>query len=159
MSKKDGKKDGTVLDFSPEIQIELFTICSKYIERRLEYLKRHKNKKPIIIVTHHAPLPYCIEKKYRNDPLSAAFASDLKQFVTDHPEIRLWCSGHVHAPYDFIYKKTRFVCEPWGYFNENGFDIKNYGKLIRVKDIKSDMSWKDLLAGEIENGDVKVYVH
>lgn len=159
MSRKDGKVDGTVLDYSPEIQLELFKICFGYIRNRLRKLKNDGNTKPIIIVTHHVPLPYCLEKKYRNDPLSAAFASDLREFITEHPEIRLWCSGHVHAPYDFIYKKTRFVCQPWGYFNENGFDIRSYGKFIRVSDVKSNKPWKELLASEIESGDVKIYIH
>lgn len=154
---KTCKPEYFVRDYSVEHHLKQYRTCIGYITNRLKYLKNHENKKPIIIVTHFAPLPYCVADKYKNDPLSAAFANDLRDFVKEHPEIRMWCFGHVHNPCDFIYAKTRFVCEPWGYFNENNFNIKNYGKRISIKDIKSKQKWELLLEKEIQEGKVKVY--
>lgn len=157
--KKDhhGKADGFVKEYTTEFHVRQFNACIGYIKNRLNYLRRHKNKKPIIIVTHHIPVPYGVEKQYQNDPLSAAFASDLRDFIDEYPEIRLWCFGHTHHPFDFIYNNTRFVCEPWGYFNENGFDIEKYGKRIPIKQVKSRKQWRYLLAAKIRNYEVKYY--
>ena len=154
---KHGKPDGFVKEYTPEYHIKQFNACLGYIRNRLRYLKDHKNNKPIIIVTHHIPVPYGVEDKYKNDPLSAAFASDLRWLIDDHPEIRLWCFGHTHHPCDFIYNRTRFVCEPWGYFNENDFKIETYGKRIRISDIKSKEYWTTILKKEIKMRRVKVY--
>lgn len=154
---KHGKPDGFVKEYTPEYHIKQFNACLGYIRNRLRYLKNHNNKKPIIIVTHHIPVPYGVEDKYKNDPLSAAFASDLRWLIDENPEIRLWCFGHTHHPCDFIYNKTRFVCEPWGYFNENNYNVETYGKRIRISDIKSKKDWTAILKKEIGVGRVKVY--
>ena len=146
-----------VKPFTVETHAKLFRVCLGYINNRLQYLRNHNNTNPIIIVTHHCPLPFCISDKYKNDPLSAAFASDLRWFIKKYPEIRLWCSGHVHEPYDFLYNETRFVCEPWGYFNENNFKIENYGKRISIQDIKSKKGWRSLLKSRLGIGVTKDY--
>ena len=153
----NGKADGFVKEYTTEFHIKQFNACIGYIRNKLKYLRRHKNTKPIVIVTHHIPVPYGIEKQYKNDPLSAAFASDLRSFIDEYPEIRLWCFGHTHHPFDFIYNNTRFVCEPWGYFNENGFDIKTYGKRIPIADIKSRKQWRYLLMKKIQRYEIKYY--
>ena len=153
--KETGK--GKVIPFTPEEHARINKIGVGYIRNRLRYLKRHKNRKPVIIVTHHMPLPFCVHEKYKNDPLSAAFASDLRWLLDENPNVRLWCSGHTHEPYDFIYNGTRFVCEPWGYHNENGFDEKNYGNRIPISQIKDQKSWRKLLKAEISMGLVKDY--
>lgn len=151
------KIDGFVRRYTPEFHLKQFNSCIGYFRNRLEYLRRHNNKKPIIVVTHFAPVPFAITEEYKNDPLSAAFASDLRYFIDKYPEIRLWCFGHVHTPMDFIYNKTRFVCEPWGYFNENNFKIENYGKRIPLRYIKSKSGWRVLLKNEIKEGKVIDY--
>lgn len=156
VKKKNKIKDGYVREYTPEFHLKQHQICMIYLKRRLDRLRKDGNTKPIVIVTHHAPMPFCVEDEYKNDPLSAAFASDLREFVNTYPEIRLWCYGHVHTPQDFIYNRTRFVCEPWGYFNENGFDIDNYGKRIKISHIKSNSPWRYLLVPEIEAGKVKI---
>ena len=156
--KDNDKTKWEVAPFTVDEHLRLFKVCLGYIKNRLNNLRSRKNKKPIIIVTHHAPLPFCISKKYKNDPLSAAFASDLRWFIKEFPEIRLWCSGHVHEPYDFVYNETRFVCEPWGYFNENNFDIEKYGKRIPIADIKNvAKKWRTILKDKIKRGRVKDY--
>lgn len=154
---KDNPIRGVVQEYTPETHLMLFRTCLGYIRNRLRTLRNNNNEIPIVIVTHHVPVPYGVADEYKNDPLSAAFASDLRWLIDEHPEIRLWCFGHTHTPFDFIYKETRFVCEPWGYFNENGFDVTNYGKRIPMKDIRSKEPWENILHEEIREGKIKVY--
>ena len=156
----EGEHSWEVVPFTVEHHLQLFKICKGYIRNRLNYIRQHEEdfkNLPIVVVTHHTPLPYCISDKYKNDPLSAAFASDLRDFIREYPNIRLWCSGHVHEPYDFIFNETRFVACPWGYFNENNFDINNYGLRIPISQIKSVKSWRQILKDQIKNGSIKDY--
>ena len=132
-----------------------------YFQYSFEYIKKtvEENKhKPIVIMTHHAPSPYSIDTKYAGSMLNAAFASNLNQYILEHPEIRLWCHGHVHNPCDYILGETRVVCCPFGYNNENNFNLPyEYGLRIPVEDIKSKNSWKKILSADIRKGYIQVY--
>ena len=132
-----------------------------YFQFSFEYIKKmvEENKhKPIIIMTHHAPSPHSIDAKYEGSLLNAAFASNLNGYILEHPEIRLWCHGHVHNPCDYILGETRVVCCPFGYNNENNFNLPyEYGLRIPIEDIKSKKSWKRILEKSIRTGDIQVY--
>lgn len=70
-----------------------------------------------VVVTHHAPSSISIPERYRNDPLSPAFASDLSQLILEtSPD--LWIHGHVHDGCDYRIGDTRVVCNPRGYPDE-----------------------------------------
>ena len=148
------RSESTVRPFTPEDHAYFFHFSFNFIkEKVVEYAH-----KPIIIVTHHAPSPHSISKEYRGSMLNPAFVSDLNDYIIQHPQIRLWCHGHVHSPFDYILGETRVVCNPFGYNNENNADLPyNYGTRIAIADIKSKKSWKDLCEKEISNGLIKVY--
>mgnify|MGYP003303251428 CR=1 FL=1 len=155
---------GKVKRFTVEEHARLFETCVGYIRNRIEDMRRNNDDRAVIIVTHHAPTLYSIEDKYKNDPLSAAYASDLRWLIKEYPEIRLWCSGHTHhRGVDYIYEGCRFVSEPFGYYTENFNDItggviSDYGKRIKIKDvIETKKSWEEILDKEIKEGTVKVY--
>ena len=86
-------------------------------------LAKRKNDH-VVVITHHAPTPRAIAPRYRDDPLSPAFASDLESVIHANPQIRLWNFGHVHTPLDSHIGQTRLLCNPRGYPHEvgNGFD-------------------------------------
>ena len=132
-----------------------------YFQYSFEFIKKsvEENKhKPIVIVTHHAPTPYAIDKKYEGSLLNAAFASNLNSYITQHPEIRLWCYGHCHNPADFILGETRLVCCPFGYNNENNFNLPyEYGLRIPISDVKSKKSWRKILDKQIKLGQIECY--
>ena len=67
-----------------------------------------------IVVTHHAPSIQSIADRYRRDYLSAAFASNMDDFILEH-QPRLWIHGHTHESFDYEIGKTRVVCNPRGY--------------------------------------------
>lgn len=148
------KEDTTIRPFSVHDHSYLFSSSLNYFK---ENLLKYKER-PVIIVTHHAPSPHSIEKKYKGDLLNAAFASDLTNLILSNPNIRLFCHGHIHHPFDYILGETRVVCEPFGYHNENNRKLPSgYGKRIKIEDIKSNESWKTILSNEIKRGRVKVY--
>lgn len=71
-----------------------------------------------VVVTHNAPHPGSVAPKFRNDPLTAAFVSDLTTtFADHHPE--LWIHGHTHNSFDYRVGDTRVICNPRGYGTEN----------------------------------------
>ena len=75
------------------------------------------NDDPIIVVTHHAPSIHSIPDKDREDPLSAAFASNIIDFITTS-NIKLWVHGHIHTAFDYYIGETRVLCNPLGYPDE-----------------------------------------
>ena len=121
---------------------------------------------PIIVATHFAPLPYSVAPEYENDPLTAYFCSDLRDIFKKYHRIRVWCHGHTHNKFDYIYRRkcedgkwheTRVICNPFGYYNENHAELPyNYGTRIKVADIKSRIPWTKILAEEIKSGKIKV---
>ena len=132
-----------------------------YFQYSFEYIKKmvEENKhKPIIVVTHHAPSPYSIDEKYEGSLLNAAFASNLNKFIVEHPQIRLWCHGHMHTPCDYILGETRVVCCPFGYNNENSFNLPyEYGLRVPIEEIKSKKSWRKIFCKEIAKGSILAY--
>ena len=77
-----------------------------------------------VVCTHHAPSHLSIHEYYKDDYLmNGGYASDLSEFILDHPKIKLWTHGHMHQTFDYLIGETRVVCNPRGYNDENpGFD-------------------------------------
>jgi predicted phosphodiesterase len=73
---------------------------------------------PTVVVTHHAPHKQSLADKFRDDPLSAAFISDLSGLIEAHRPA-LWVHGHTHVSFDYRVGPTRIVCNPHGYGDEN----------------------------------------
>lgn len=148
------KSESKIRPFDTSDHAFYFQYSFGFIKQKVEENKH----KPIIIVTHHAPSPHSIDKKYEGSLLNAAFASNLNQYIIQHPQIRLWAHGHVHNPCDYILGETRVVCCPFGYNNENNFNLPyEYGLRIPIEEIKSKKSWRKLLQGDIKSGLIQVY--
>jgi hypothetical protein len=65
-----------------------------------------------VVVSHHAPHPLSIHSRYVNDPLNAAFASNLSDMMAG---VDLWLHGHVHDSFDYRVGRCRVVANPAGY--------------------------------------------
>lgn len=77
---------------------------------------RQRDKKPVVVVTHHAPSKMSTHPYYVNDTImNGAYSSDLSEFILDNPEIRVWTHGHTHDPFDYTIGETRIICNPRGY--------------------------------------------
>ena len=78
-----------------------------------------------VVITHHAPSPMSLPEERKKDLVSAAYASDLEDFIKETgPD--LWIHGHIHTPSDYVIGKTRIICNPHGYIHDpyNGFNSK-----------------------------------
>jgi Icc-related predicted phosphoesterase len=67
-----------------------------------------------IVMTHHAPSMTSVPERFRDDPLTAAYASALDG-VIERFQPALWVHGHLHDSCDYRIGKTRVVCNPRGY--------------------------------------------
>jgi predicted phosphodiesterase len=73
---------------------------------------------PTVVITHHAVHWGSILPKYRTDPVTAAFVSDMSAMIEAH-QPALWVHGHVHNSCDYRVGDTRIICNPHGYGAEN----------------------------------------
>ncbi len=82
-----------------------------------------------IVVTHHAPSRNSVHPRYRNDPVTAAFASDLDVLIR---RAALWVHGHMHAPSDYVLDGCRVLANPRGYVGIREDRTFNPGLVIEV---------------------------
>lgn len=73
---------------------------------------------PTVVVTHHAPHPLSVNRRFEGSALNPAFASDLSE-VIERWRPALWVHGHMHDSCDYMVGDTRVLCNPAGYGNEN----------------------------------------
>lgn len=98
--------------------------CAEMFNRTITAIDevcRRFPEKEIVVVTHHAPSLKSIAPQYKDDPLTACFASNLEEFILDRPNIKLWCHGHIHTACDYTIGECRVICNPRGYaiYNES----------------------------------------
>jgi len=71
-----------------------------------------------VVVTHHAVHWNSVDPIYANDLLTAAFVSNMTALIEKH-QPALWIHGHVHNSSDYRVGKSRILCNPHAYGNEN----------------------------------------
>lgn len=65
-----------------------------------------------VVVTHHLPSADSVADRFKDDLLSACYASNLDHLFAN---MVLWCHGHTHDSFDYVKNGTRVVCNPRGY--------------------------------------------
>ena len=108
-SIKNGKRR-----FTPEDSVALHKTSKAWLEGELETAFVG----PTVVVTHHLPASSSVAKRYANDLLNPAFASQLEDVIEKYPP-ELWIHGHTHVSCDYELFDTRVVCNPRGYPGEN----------------------------------------
>ena len=91
-----------------------------------------------IVVTHHAPHATSLSGDYVNDELSAAYYSDLNEFIGTHKDnITTWVHGHIHHTNDYKVAGVRILSNPRGYakYNENPDFNKDFEFDVAVKEV------------------------
>jgi Icc-related predicted phosphoesterase len=73
---------------------------------------------PTVVVSHHAPHWDSVHPRFRSDPVTGAFVSDLSSLIIRH-QPDLWVHGHVHNSSDYRVGRTRVIANPHGYGGEN----------------------------------------
>lgn len=70
----------------------------------------------IVVVGHHCPTKKSIHTKYADKTImNSAYASDLSDFILNHPQIKLWTCGHTHHAHWYYVGDTLVACNPRGY--------------------------------------------
>lgn len=104
--------------------------------KMVEYIRaviEGKFDEKFVVVGHHAPCRLSIHDHYKNDYImNGAYASDLSDFILDHPQIKLWTHGHMHNPSDYMLGETRIVCNPRGYAGEAHLSEFNPNLIVEV---------------------------
>ncbi|MDM1046029.1 metallophosphoesterase [Myroides sp. 1354] len=102
--------------------IDVYQIHQKSRTWLNQSLKESTAKKNVVI-THHAPSILSIPEKYKSDPVTAAYASNLDDFILEH-QPTYWIHGHIHTPCNYKIGETTIICNPHGYLDERdiGFD-------------------------------------
>lgn len=78
-------------------------------------LEENKDKE-VVVITHHAPSFQSVAEHFRHEKLmNGGFASEMSDFVLDHPNILYWVHGHMHDPVDYYIGRTQVLSNPRGY--------------------------------------------
>jgi Icc-related predicted phosphoesterase len=94
--------------FTPQDALQLHRESRAWLARKLDAPFIGKT----VVVTHHCPHPLSVHPRYGNDPLNAAYASDLSHLMG---KAALWIHGHVHNSFDYVVNGTRVMANPRGY--------------------------------------------
>lgn len=94
--------------WTPQDALEEHEASRAWLEGQLEA----PCERPKVVVTHHGPSRMSVGPSYRDDLLTAAFASNLDHLVG---KATLWVHGHMHAPADYMLGGCRVVANPRGY--------------------------------------------
>lgn len=73
-----------------------------------------------IVMTHHAPLMQSFDPNFFGYITNAAFASDLGDLI-ERRRPSMWVHGHIHKFRDYMFDKTRIICNPVGYQQEHDY--------------------------------------
>lgn len=107
-------KDGpTKVLLSPHDTLRFHKQSREWLAKELA--KPHDG--PTVVLTHHAPSVRSIPPRYRDDLVSAAYASNLEPLIEEF-QPAAWIHGHTHVGVDYHIGATRIVCNPRGYPGE-----------------------------------------
>jgi Icc-related predicted phosphoesterase len=112
--------------------------CLQYYTDTLDSLRTHNNTKNIVILSHHAPSYNSISGGVLTSgdnsdmiPDMYAYASDLRGFIKEYPEITYWIHGHTHNAVAYTIGNTNILCNPRGYHEESTIEDTGWNpKLI-----------------------------
>ena len=92
-----------------------------------------EDKRPTVIIGHHAPSRQSIHPKYQNQfHMNGAFASNLEHLMMDRDHIKLWVHGHVHDRHDYMVDNVRVLCNPHGYPGESSLMYFDPGLVVNI---------------------------
>lgn len=90
-----------------------------YIRQTLEL---HKGIQNVVVFTHMAPTYKSINTEHSGNVLDHAYASNLSEFILDHPQIKYWIHGHTHQSTEYkVGDSTTVVSNQLGYSHERSF--------------------------------------
>lgn len=103
--------------FTPEDAVEEHNKCLEFIGKVCSEVPPWKT---VIVVGHHTPSYQSCHPDYKFDhAVNGGYHSELSEFITSRPNIKLWTHGHTHNRFDYTIGECRVVCNARGY---NGYE-------------------------------------
>ena len=100
--------------FTPDDARREHAISRDWLQARLDEL----SPLPTVVVTHHAPSPLSMDRRYEGSELNPCYYSHLPAPFFEAGS--LWVHGHTHASSDYVHRRTRVVANPRGYVAWHG---------------------------------------
>jgi len=72
----------------------------------------------VFVISHHAPSYQSVPQEFKKHA-KGAYCSNLDDLILNHPQIKYWCHGHTHTPFDYNIGNCRVICNPHGYPGQN----------------------------------------
>jgi predicted phosphodiesterase len=110
--------------WSPQHCLDEHRASRAWLAKKLRQRDQYRR----VVVTHHAPSRLSVQPQYKDDLLTAAFASDLDDLVG---EAALWVHGHLHGPSDYVLHGCRVVANPRGYLDQR--EDRNFDPALVVE--------------------------
>jgi Icc-related predicted phosphoesterase len=105
------------MPLTPDETIDRHHVSRAYLERQLAIPFPGKT----VVVSHHAPLPRSLDRRFAGNVSNAAYASDLSALIArGRPDY--WMHGHVHQHADYLEGRTRVICNARGFSSDRRFD-------------------------------------
>jgi Icc-related predicted phosphoesterase len=128
---KHGMADFKVIKFKDSVEVQTgygnsywtgqFTpqyakgVFHQTVEKLKQFVEAHPDEK-IVVISHHAPSELSVDPYYKNQyHMNGGYFSNLSDFILDHPNIKVWCHGHMHNFTDYMIGDTRVIANPRGY--------------------------------------------
>ena len=111
---------GEVESLSPEWCLEQHKETLKVLD---EVCKKYPDYS-VVVLTHHCPGVKSIASRYSGNDCNGAYASNLDDFIVNHPNIKVWCCGHVHHTHSYDIAQCKVLANPHGYdryYESNGW--------------------------------------
>lgn len=103
------KSQGKIRPIIPPDYRRWFIESKKEMTRIIE---ANPNKE-VVVITHHCPSEKCCTDEW--NLLNPSYASNLENFIKEHPNIKLWIAGHVHQRKNFKIGNCLVLMNPRGY--------------------------------------------
>lgn len=120
------REDGTMRSLHPDDLERGFDNFYRRLQIAVEDAYPDKN---IIVATHYCPSRKCISDDYLDDENNSSYVSELDDYIIKHPNIKLWCCGHVHHQAHYKVGDCLIVMNPRGYVSrleDTNFDSRLY---------------------------------
>lgn len=114
--------------------INISNEVGKIHENTVEYLKNSIQQNDIVI-THHLPCFESVDPRYKDHHLTKYFYSPMEDIIVN-TQPQLWIHGHTHSSCDYMFHKTRIVCNPFGYVGYTKND--SFSKILEVEIASKD---------------------
>lgn len=112
------RSDGSIDILRP---LDTYNMHQESLEYIKEAYKEITSKCPdatIILMTHHPFSTKCVSGRYKDDSLTAAFASPHDRWLKKFPNIKYLVCGHVHSRHFCkIGGDKQLICNPMGYLH------------------------------------------